>query len=148
MPERLTREACEIAAKWWSEFLTEKPDHDAGDTSETDDFTAYLEAMRRGQDPTPEQISTFVHLLSGAIWDEIESWRSSGWARHAVGLEVDYHPDQMLSGACIAAGISPGRFPWKTRMRLKDWEGEARIEVSVGRGAESVIIWPTPEETP
>lgn len=148
VPVSPIREACHVAAKWWSEFLTKKPGRDNGDTSEAMAFVSMLEALTPRQSPNDGQIEAFVRLLADSIWDEVEAQRARGWARPSMWLSVDYHPDAVLSGVCEVTGIRPDRLPWKTCMWLDENPDGLRINVAVGYGARTVTIWPKSEVTP
>lgn len=105
------KEAFEVAAKWWAEFLRQPVVHDNGD----DASGTWINRMAAATRPTmsEEQIATFERELARLLAEQFTDSRKLRGGR--LWVSVDYDPDDVLSAALRAAGIAGyGVLPCKT----------------------------------
>lgn len=130
--KEITKEVAEVAAKWWADKICGDVKFDNGDDSMNGLFCMVM-AKSLVKPVTEEQKNSFIENLAESIVKEQRDL-----------LDVDYHPDRLLSEAAQAAGISGNNFPWKTVMWIVEDEEtkEIKILVKAGYGAEQKQIYP------
>lgn len=116
----------EVAAQWWADKLRGLPQYDNGMG-----WVGELATDCAPQQDAPGQIDRFQELLAQRLVSDLAP---NGWTH----VTVDYEPDVRLQEVASEAGVTCGRFPWKTWMRVSVLDG---IAVCCGYGA-------TPERIP
>ena len=126
----------EAAAMWWTSVLRD-PKLDNGDSNP---ITAVLNAMTKEgrSEPATDVLDQFKANLIGRLNESLDG-ADDYTARYGVTLDVDYHPDRVLSDCADKAGFRGGMtaWPWKTTMWVKPDE----VSVSYGYGADVEVIW-------
>lgn len=106
MGVRITREAANVAAKWWGEKLRKFAPHDNGDQNTTSLFAGILADMMATPE-CEENVNRFIDMLSDAIMAK---------DKDTINLDCDYAPCRILQEVAKDAGINQSNFPWKTNM--------------------------------
>jgi len=112
MSKRSYKEAVEITVNWWVEKSFATPlNQNNGDNSDNGGFGFLLMNMVAGnaqKEVTDDKIEKFKSKLTELLLANEEK------GRYAKKLDVDYHPNQMLSDACQFAEINSSCLPCKT----------------------------------
>lgn len=148
----MTREYAKAAAKWWSDRLRDAAGVGDNGSRDLNSLMAggWMYMIRDRHPPTEENCAAFEHELTNAIATLIERNDPTCWPDYSgfddgglcVKLGVDYHPDQILYGALLEAGVhqsvaSMSALPLKTIMRV----GARRVIVAHGYGHPWTEIW-------
>lgn len=112
MEKRTYKEAVELTVKWWSEksFKT-AVNQNNGDNSSAGGFGFLLMNMASSaakNNLTDEKIKKFKNKLNEILL------AAEGKGRFQNKLDVDYHPNKILSDACEFSEINTGCLPCKT----------------------------------
>ena len=128
---KISNEAINAAAEWWTKRISGPVKHDNGDDSFGSIFAGLL--ADDGVKPVTEaQQQKFKNSLVMMISEKV----SQGVT--VVYLRCDYAPCRELSEPAKDAGIPLDNFPWKTDMRIEN----DLIEVSNGYGMPWAQVWP------
>ena len=116
--KRTYEEAVEITVKWWCEKSFETPlNQNNGDDSEQGGLGFLLMNMlssKAQSKTTPEMIEKFKSKLT-----EILLSKKGMPGIYGNQLDVDYHPNKILSDACKFSGIDESCLPIKTFTRIE-----------------------------
>ncbi len=121
------------AAIWWTTVLRD-PKHDNGGDDRASMVSQMMADMLTQENPVEADA---LEIFAGFLKEDIDKQIEEG--REEISIEVDYHPDRMLSDCAVRANLRVPEmgWPWKTRM----WVTPKSVEVSYGYGAEVKIIW-------
>lgn len=143
MAEMLIRKAPtagHAAAMWWSNVLKD-PKFDNGGTGRAGALTQLLAGMAASRNlDDPDAYEAFAKYLAEAVDKKLDEAAPGSYdEKYGVGLDVDYHPDQLLSECAERAhlDIMFGGWPCKTHMTVT----KTRVKVSYGYRAEYRTIW-------
>ena len=112
MSKRTYKEAVELTVNWWIEKSFKTPlNQNNGDNSQNGGIGFMLMNMvsMSAQDKnTPDKVEKFKTELTKLLLE------AEGKGRYNNELDVDYHPNRLLSTACELSGIDSGCLPCKT----------------------------------
>lgn len=115
---RTYKEAVELTVDWWVEKSFNTPlNQNNGDASETGSIAFMLMNMNSTsaqQKNTPDKIEKFKTELTNLLM------QGEGKGRYSNELDVDYHPNSLLSEACELSGVDSGCLPIKTFTFIND----------------------------
>lgn len=129
----LSDEQISTAVEWWANVIR-SPKFDNGASDPANIFASLMASTLANRNPvTDEQVATFKSALAKNL--------SCATTRYNAELHVDYHPNELLFSAALAAGISDSLFPWKTNM----WFRKGGVQVSCGYRAPIEHVLPKTE---
>ena len=128
---KISNEAINAAAEWWTKRISGQVIHDNGDHSFGSIFAGLLadDGVRLA---TEGQLQKFKNSLVMRLSEYAGQGRSNIW------LDCDYAPSMTLSAAAVDAGIPRDNFPWKVSMHIEP----ETVEVKDGYGMPWVKVWP------
>jgi hypothetical protein len=110
--KRTYKEAVELTVNWWAEKSFETLlNQNNGDNSEAGGIGFILSnmlLMSAREKNTPEKIEKFKNELTNLLLE------AEGKGRYNNELDVDYHPNKLLSNACELSGVDAACLPIKT----------------------------------
>jgi len=110
--KRTYKEAVELTVNWWIEKSFKTPlnqnNGDKSDSSGIGFMLMNMVSMSAQHKNTPDKIEKFKQELTRILLE------AEGKGRYNNELDVDYHPNHILSEAAELAGINSCCFPCKT----------------------------------
>lgn len=129
----------QVAAKWWADKLREiKVENFSIGEEGTIGYIAQLMGymIAKESKPTEDAINSFESILAQEIKQNVEQFK------HAITLEVDYHPERRLCYAAKKANLDANCLPKMVVMRADQYVVTVRVG---GKHGSELVLYQSPE---
>ena len=124
-------------ALWWVRVFCD-PQFDNGDTTRGGAMAQFFASAAAAETRVPA--SSLEKFYDDCVKCTTQALQETG----RIDIDVDYHPDEILRGLMMGAGIPHGLAPWKTNtVAALKYRGHELgvVATSYGYGAPTVIVY-------